>query len=88
MHFAYKSCVADVLTEKMKGSLELMPPSKCVDAVRSSTKCEYKIYENSARLLSEETAHSKRIQNEAALRYVLGDPIMEMMCDSGELKVC
>ena len=84
VHFAYKSCVADVLTEKMKGSLELMPPSKCVDAVRSSTKCE----ENSARLLSEETAHSKRIQNEAALRYVLGDPIMEMMCDSGELKVC
>ena len=59
-----------------------------IDAIRSSTKCECKIYENSALLLSEETAYSKRIQNEAELRYVLGDPIMEMMCDSGELKVC
>ena len=91
VHFAYKSCVADVLTEvkeKMKESLKSMRPSKWVDAIRSTTKCESRIYENSARLLSKETAYSNRIQSEAALSYVLGEPIMEMMCDSGELKVC
>ena len=59
-----------------------------IDAIRSSTKCECKIYERFALFLIGETAHSKRIQNEAELRYVLGDPIMEMMCESGELKVC
>ncbi|CAI8057364.1 hypothetical protein GBAR_LOCUS31261, partial [Geodia barretti] len=59
-----------------------------IDAIRSSTKCECKIYERFALFLIGETAHSKRIQNEAELRYVLGDPIMEMMCESGELKAC
>jgi hypothetical protein len=91
VHFAYKSCVADVVLtevkEKMKESLKSMRPSKWVDAIRSTTKCESRIYETSSRLLSKETAYSKRIQSEAALSYVLGEPIMEMMCDSGELKV-
>ena len=91
MHFSYKSDVPNVPTkvkEKMKESLKLMPLSKYVDAIRSSTKCEYKIYERSALFSIRETAHSERIRNEAELRYVLGDPIMEMMCKSGELKVC
>ena len=92
-HFAHKKSddVAGVLSEVkklMKSSLESMPLRNCVDAVRSSAKCEWTIYDNSARLLCNETPHFKRIKNEAALRYVLGDPIMEMMCDSGGLKVC
>ena len=51
-------------------------------------KCEFKNFENSARLLSNDKHHSKRIKNEATLRYVPGGPIMEIMCDSGNLKVC
>ena len=65
-----------------------MSPSTCVDTIKNSAKCEYEIYENSAQLLSSESQHSKRIKVEAELRYVLGNPIMGMMCDSGNLKVC
>ena len=94
VHFAHRSesdVPAGILREvkqKIKSSVELMPPSTCVDAIKNSTGCESKIYENSARLLSSESQHSKRIKDEAELRYVLGNPIMRMMCDSGNLKVC
>ena len=65
-----------------------MSPSTCVDTIKNLAKCEYDIYENSAQLFSSERQHSKRIKDEAELRYVLGDPIMGMMCDSRNLKVC
>ena len=50
-------------------------------------RCLTTIYEHSAQLVSSDKCYSNRIKNEAALRYVLGDPIMEMMCDTGNLKV-
>ena len=50
-------------------------------------RCQTTIYEHSARLVSSDKRYSNRIKNEAALRYVLGDPIMEMMCVAGNLKV-
>ena len=28
------------------------------------------------------------LKNEATLRFVLGDPIMVMICDTGNLEVC
>ena len=51
---------------------------------RETTRCQTKINDNSARLVS---SYSNRITNEAALRYVLGDEAMqEMICNTGNLK--
>ena len=89
VHFAYRPAVPlRRVKEEIKLSVKSLQQLRCEDVIKNSTKCEYKIYENSARLLSDDKHHSKRIKNEAILRYVLGDPIMEMMCDSGNLKVC
>ena len=92
VHFAYRPAVPDGTLRRVKGeiksSVKSLQQLRCEDVIKNSTKCKSKIYENSARLLSDDKHHSKRIKNEAALRYVLGDPIMEMICDSGNLKVC
>ena len=90
VHFDFKPDVhADILgmvKGGIKSALNSLQQSKCDNVVKNATKCEYQIYENSARL-SNIDKHYKRIRNEAALRYVVGDPIMGMICDSGNLKV-
>ena len=95
-HFGYKDDAdADAIDalkkvkEAMKTSLGLLEDEQLkYEAVsRETRRCQTKIYDNSARLVSSDKRYSDRIKNEAALRYVLGDPIMEMICDAGNLKV-
>ena len=91
VHFAFRhdvpAATLRMVRQEIKSSLASLQESKGEDVIKNVAKCEYQIYENSARLLSVDTHHSKRIKSEAALRYVLGDPLMVLMCDSGNLKV-
>ena len=73
VHFAYRPAVPDGtlrrVKEEIKSSVKSLQQLRCEDVIKNSIKCEYKIYENSARLLSNDKHHSKRIKNEAVLRY-------------------
>ena len=89
-HFAYRPKVSAeslrTVKDKFKAVVKALPAVRCAELIKKSTLCAYKMYENSARLLRE-LHHAKRIKSEAALRYTVGDPLMEMLCDSGRLKV-
>ena len=50
--------------------------------------CALRVLKNCVRLLSPSEDASTRIRNEAELRYAVGDPIMEFICDVGCAKVC
>ena len=54
----------------------------------NAARCSLRILENCSRLLSKSKEVSKRIRNEAELRYVVGNPIMEFICTEGTAKVC
>ena len=92
-HFCRRIDSDDALKEfkeAMKLSLKSLEDQqfKYEAVAREGSRCQTKIYDHSARLVSSDKRYSDRIKNEAALRYVLGDPIMEMICDAGNLKVC
>ena len=91
-HFSYKEDAGGILNifkENFKSQLERLEEeqSNCEAVVRESAMCIAKIYSNCFRLLSSDTCYSNRIKNEATLRFVLGDPIMVMICNAGNLKV-
>ena len=90
-HFHVKDAPKDTLDNvrgKLKESLKSLHTSRFEDVRRKAKKCEFTIYDNCARLLSKDACFYDRIDNETTLRYALVDPIMEMMCELGNFKVC
>ena len=90
-HFDVKDAPQDTLMNvrgKLKESVKSLHTSRFEDVLRNSRKCEFTIYDNCARLLSKDACFYDRIDNETTLRYALVDPIMEMMCELGNFKVC
>ena len=57
----------------------LCAPTSTVCVTHAITECSHKIMKKLVRCQS--------IRNEAELRYVVGDPIMEMLCETFKLRV-
>ncbi len=69
------------LTSALENKLNEMFRKSVQELVTFSSGCEFAIYESSDLLMNPlQKDHSKRIKNKATLRFVVGDPLMRMIC--------